>query len=335
VRDNISAFGGDPAKVTLFGESAGGISTCVHLFAPQSVGLFHRAIVQSGPCTTIPFPSRAEAFAQGERLEGLLGCAEAEDAVECMRAAPARDAQTLLSGGDVELFFGGDSWLPAVDGAFLPDQPWKLLAEGEVNAVPLIAGTNKDEGQLMTFLAKEETPTTEEEAREWLKILGGDPSGGSLDTILGHYPIGEDRDVKLFVEEVISDSTFICPTRELLRGFHAAGVPAWRYSFELKLEGGYFKDLDSFHAAEVPFVFGTTFVGSKVSDEDKPVSDAMMGYWAAHAGDGTPSDDADIVWPPYDAGTDPYLRFAHPIAPGAGLKSESCDLWDGIWASIR
>ena len=252
-----------------------------------------------------------------------------------MRGAEAKAAQTAVSGGDVELFFGGDSWLPAVDGTFLPDQPWKLLAEGSVNAVPLIAGTNKDEGELFTFLAKDETPKNEEEIREWLKILGGDPSGDSADTTLARYPLGESRDAKAFVEDVISDSTFICPTRELLRGFHAAGAPTWRYSFELKLEGGFFKDLGSFHAAEVPFVFGTTFVGSKVSDEDQPVSKAMMGYWATHAGDGSPSDDADLVWPPYDPTTDPYLRFAHPIAAGEGLNTESCDFWDGIWASIR
>src|SRR5690606_22015473 len=114
VRDNIAAFGGDPAQVTIQGQSAGGASVCAQLASPPAAGLFARAVIQSASCASAPL---ALAEAQGTALASALGCGDAASVAECLRALPANALAAAATGA----LFG-----PIVGGEFLPEAPFAV-----------------------------------------------------------------------------------------------------------------------------------------------------------------------------------------------------------------
>src|SRR6185503_8732365 len=157
VRANIAAFGGNPKRVTIFGESAGSQDTCLHVASPGSKKLFHRAISESGGCTTRQ-PTASEAAATAATFATSAGCGAASDQLACLRAQPASALLAILQqsgtpGGIVPNFDFG----PVVDGGFMPDQPRTLYDTGRYAKVPYILGSNTDEGTL--FLLSTQVPT--------------------------------------------------------------------------------------------------------------------------------------------------------------------------------
>jgi para-nitrobenzyl esterase len=137
----IAAEGGNVLNnVTIFGSSAGAFDVCLHMVSAGSAGLFHRAISESGTCTTHQH-SAADAAPVIDQLVASVGCNGSADALACLRQLPAED---LLNAN-----FLGDGWAGAnliIDGGFLPDQPRALFAAGRFNKVPYLLGANADEG---------------------------------------------------------------------------------------------------------------------------------------------------------------------------------------------
>ena len=147
VRDNIAAFGGDPAKVTIAGESAGGMSVCDHLVAPGSAGLFRAAIIQSGPCQAqVALPEAERASLDYARD---AGCGDPVSAAECLRALPANKLREPVW----YYRFGDDQLSGPITGTdTLPVDPMTAFAKGEAAKVPVLIGTNHDEFTLFVAL---------------------------------------------------------------------------------------------------------------------------------------------------------------------------------------
>ena len=322
VKANAAAFGGDPSKITLFGESAGGISTCLHLFSPKSAGLFDRVIIESGACS---FAGATEAIAetQGDDLATAVGCTDPASALSCLRGKSADDLLLALPKKVAEIGPGGAGWLPIVDGVNIPDQPKTLLDAGSFTKVPTIVGSNKDEGTI--FFAIGLSATTDQ---EYLDLMNGMFAGHGAE-IVAKYPASAYPSVKDAAAAAIGDGYFICPTRRVARGLAAAGAPTYMYHFT-HAPKALLPGLGAFHSAEVPFIFQNPYLGIVLDDEEAKLSAAMIGYWSSLAEKGDPNGGGAAPWPKYDMAKGEHIILDLALSTGTGAHQGACDFWDPI-----
>jgi para-nitrobenzyl esterase len=326
VKANTAAFGGDPGNVTIFGESAGGISVCDHLVSPKSKGLFQRAIIESGPCDTLA--TEANATAQGAGISKTLGC-EGTGVLACMRGKSAEDVMNAVpmeTGGGFRLSFA-----PVLDGYNLPDVPSKLLKAGSFEKVPTILGSNADEGTLFFVLG--DTTIADDAAFE-AYVEKSYPGHGK--EVVSRYPSATYGSAQKAAMAAFGDGGFVCPTRQTARALVAAGAPAFLYHFTYVPEGALVGNLGSFHSAELKFVFGNPgpILPQPLTDEEKALSAQLMGYWSRHADKGNPNGEGATAWPAYDAQKDEGLVLDKTIATQAALRKDLCDFWDNITPAL-
>lgn len=325
VKTNIAAFGGDAGRVTIFGESAGGISVCMHLVSPPSAGLFHRAIIESGPCDNAT--PEMEANTQGESFLTALGCDIAKDPLGCARSKSTEEIATALPVSSDLLFGDGASWFPVLDGWNLPDAPGELLAAGKFEKVPTIAGSNANEAAL--FFALGGNKVADEAAFEaFVETLV--PGHGK--DIAAKYPTATYGSAEKAAIAAVGDAGFVCPTRRTARAIAEGGAPSFLYHFTYAPKGGLLGDLGAFHSAEIRYIFGLpgTLLPQSLTEEELSLWSAMRSYWGRFAAGGDPMGEGAARWPKYDAATDESLRIAPMITTEAGLKKDLCDFWDGI-----
>ena len=334
VRTNIAGFGGDPRAVTLFGQSAGAWSVCGQMAAPGAAGLFGRAILESGACITpqTSLPAAA-AEAGGTRMAQDLGCgAEPVAALDCLRRMPARDLVLALPRRPGVT--GPNSWSPATGLDVLPLSPRAAFESGRSARVPVIDGTNRDEGRLFAYLRGYAgdlwTPSSYEDAVE---ALFGPGSGA----ILAEYPAAGLGSPGRAYAAVLTDALFACPARSLDR-LLARRMPVYAYEFDdpsapFRLPGmPWSHDLRSYHTAEIAYVFGRPWVladPAGFEPAQAALSARIQAHWGAFAAAGTPSATGQPPWPAFSARDGTVVR----LAPGAAenvddfAERHRCAFW--------
>ncbi|MGY2067464.1 carboxylesterase/lipase family protein [Blastococcus sp. SYSU DS0619] len=334
VQRNIRAFGGNPGRVTIFGESAGGSAVCAQLTSPSARGLFDRAIAQSYSCTA-PYDDLETAEAKGAAVAGTVGCDTASDVAACLRAAPVEELLAAWPGGAF-----------VVGGSALPVQPAEAIAAGDHARVPIMHGNLSDENTLFTplnptvaGLANDADGFTE---ADYALVLGG-VFGDDADEVQARYPAGAYPSPLRALAAVNSDAGSALSTCEHVDAYETLArppVPAPVFAYQFRDETadplldfpypGYPEDAQ--HAAELPYLFPGLF-GDGLTAEQEQLSTTMVRYWTNFAAQGNPNGRDVPTWTRYRAPEDVQ---GLDIASGGGIgpvdvaAEADCAFWSTL-----
>ena len=407
VRDNIAAFGGDPSRVTLAGESAGAMSVCIHLASRHSRGLFSAAVMESGTCDSDTFFVPFAASAEWSRVfANSVGCPgnDSEAMVECLQQLPvdvlvqpskvnATDAQRVTadkaspiavplspfelhrlpnslktvqllyshaiplsalaaSNGSVTptplpMLYPTIPWTPTIDSALLLDAPLASIQAGDWNRVPLVVGTNKDEGtifiqQLYSILPGQlHDPLVASDLPLLLRHVFGNDSA-VVAAVLATYPISAYPSVNNLTEALLRDWFFACPSRRLaaaVSGGAAGGNSSGRvWLYEFGYIGDWVEDrsLGVYHSSELEFVFDNQWppLIHAFSARDAVMAATFGAYWAnlLHHGDVNVGERTPLTWEQWTAAEQRSVRLDVPVQAEAALHKAVCDFWDALTA---
>ncbi len=311
VKENIAAFGGDPSRVTIFGESAGGMAVQMLMTVPAAKGLFHRAIAQSGYATW-PLP-RIGVARYGHPPAEAIGQAIVDRAIG---RASATMTATELRGLDAETLASAVQGLhlPLVDGRILPDEPAVLFARGEQHDVPLITGGDSYDGAVMTM-------GSGISATDFLASFGDDQA--ALRKLYAADFAGSEM---LGASRAFGDNRYLLAGRYVARSMKRVSAPSYLYLYSFVPKSRADQWPGAPHASELGPLFDMRSALSAPSDPaSRNVGAIMRGYWVRFASTGDPNGGGLPAWPAYDEADDRWLELGAEVEFRSGVLADKLD----------
>jgi para-nitrobenzyl esterase len=329
VRNNIARFGGDPEKVTLFGESAGASSVGALLSMPVAKGLFARAILESGVPSKRPVEAR-------ERSARLAGEFLKQAGVSTPDGLATRSMRDLL---DIEQHIFNEhselgTFVPWVDGTVLKEQPFAVVASGRGIRVPIMIGTTAEE---MRYFSTAEDLGLERKPKgllmKQLEAAAGPRAQDVFNTYQRLYPNWGDM-----VVQISSDAIMRFPSIELAEQA-SAFQPVYMYLFTYRSNSTY-KNFGSAHAMELPFVFGLVDLPEVIvftgrDPRRHALADAVMDRWLAFARTGNPTVSSGPPWKPYDKTERSTMELGYQVRAVSNPLAEQRDVWGGVMPTVE
>lgn len=333
INENAAAFGGDPERVTLFGNSSGGANICGHLASPGSADLFDRAIIQSGSCrqhwpADLMFPggpalsywsdldTTSEA---GTQAATVLGC-EGDDPIGCLRQKSSEDL-LALNGSFLTMTYGSP---------LLPEDPVEAIAAGRFNEVPVLQGNTRDEHRYFARIFEIDPNAGTDAYRDLLEQA----FPGRAEAIMDEYPMetaeSDEYRAELAFAAVGTDSAWICPTLELTEEL-SARVPTYSYEFadpDPPADDAVFPTdypTGSPHGSEVLYLLDLGFE-PEWTQAQRELSNRMIDYWTTFATTGRPA--PPDSWPTFTETDQTTLQLRpHGDRPIQTENDHHCGFW--------